>query len=130
MNRRTFLCGLTLGTLSMPLAAEAQRSGQVPRIGFLSNGKPGPASPEREAFRRGLRELGWIEGQTVTIEYRWAEGDPSRYPALAAELVQLKVDVIVLSGPPALQAVRRATSTIPVVFVMLGPIAAGFGAEG
>ncbi len=123
------LIGLVILAFSLilaPLAAEAQRSGRIPRIGYLSNGNPAKVSTEREAFRRGLRELGWVEGQNVTIEYRWAEGNPDRFPALVAEFVQLKVDVIVLSGPPALHAARRATSTIPVVFVVLAdPIAAG-----
>src|SRR2546425_11478068 len=123
------LIGLVILAFSLilaPLAAEAQRSGRIPRIGYLSNGNPAKVSTEREAFRRGLRELGWVEGQNVTIEYRWAEGNPDRFPALVAEFVQLKVDVIVLSGLPALHAARRATSTIPVVFVVLAdPIAAG-----
>ena len=122
MKRREFLCRLTLVTLVTPLAAEAQPS-RTPRIGFLSNGNP--TNPQQEAFRRGLRELGWIEGQTVTIEYRWADGDLSRFPVLVAELVQLKVDVIVLSGPPAVRAAQRATYTIPIVFVLLSDPAVG-----
>jgi hypothetical protein len=77
-------------------------------------------------FHRGLRELGWIEGQTVTIEYRWAEGNYDRYQVLAAELVQAKVDVIVVGRAPAIGAAQRATSTIPIVFVQLtDPVASG-----
>ncbi len=131
MNRRRFIAAGAMAILGAPLAAEAQRFGQLPRIGFLSNSAPTTtASPEREAFRRGLRELGWIEGQTVTIEYRWAEGNVDRISALAGELVQLKVDVIVLAGPLAIRAAQRATNTIPIVFVSLvDPVAAGFVAS-
>jgi ABC-type uncharacterized transport system substrate-binding protein len=127
VERRAFVAG-SLGLLAVPLAAGAQRSGQVPRIGYIGNGSPTtPASPQLEAFRQGLRELGYIEGQTVTIEYRWAEGNSDRLPALAADLARLKVDVIVLSGSPAIRAARDATSTIPLVFVMLAdPVIAGF----
>jgi putative ABC transport system substrate-binding protein len=115
MNRRTFLCGLTLGTLGLPLAAGAQQAGQVPRIGFLFYGSPGP-SPELDAFRQGLRELGYIEGQNITIEYRFASGRVGQLPELAAELVRLKIDVIVTPGTPASVAAKQATSTIPIVF--------------
>jgi putative tryptophan/tyrosine transport system substrate-binding protein len=83
--------------------------------------------PSELWFNRGLRELGWIEGQTIAIEYRWAEGNIDRLPALAAELVQAKVDVIVAAGPRAISAARESTPTIPVVFVYLAdPVAAGF----
>src|SRR5262245_46678551 len=102
MNRRTFLCGLTLGGLAAPLIAEAQAA-RVPRIGYLGNGGPPPV-PSELWFNRGLRALGWIEGQTIAIEYRWAEGNSDRLPALAAELVQAKVDVIVAAGPRAISA--------------------------
>jgi putative ABC transport system substrate-binding protein len=115
MNRRTFLCGLTLGTLGLPVAAEAQQGGNVPRIGFLFYGSPGP-SPELDAFRQGLRELGCIEGQNIAIEVRFASGRVERLPELAAELVRLKVDVIVTPGTPASVAAKQATSTIPIVF--------------
>jgi len=115
MNRRIFLCGLTLGTLALPAAAGAQQAGTVPRIGFLFYGPSGP-SPEIDAFRQGLRELGSIEGQNVTIEYRFASGRVERLPELAAELVRLKLDVIVAPGTPASLAAKQATSTIPIVF--------------
>jgi putative ABC transport system substrate-binding protein len=83
--------------------------------------------PQDEAFRRGLRELGWIDGQNVTIEYRWLEGNPERLPALIAELVDAKVDVILLSGTPAVRAAQKATRTIPIVFVVLtDPVTLGF----
>jgi putative tryptophan/tyrosine transport system substrate-binding protein len=80
-----------LGLLMAPLATEAQPAGQAPaRIGFISNADPQLAAPFIEAFRQGLRDLGWIEGQNVSIEYRWAEGKADRYPGLAAELVRLR----------------------------------------
>jgi putative tryptophan/tyrosine transport system substrate-binding protein len=124
MNRRTFLCGLTVGTLAAPLVAEAQPA-RVPRIGYLGNGSPPPVLSELP-FNRGLRELGWIEGQTVTIEYRWAEGKADQLPALADELVRAKVDVMVVAGGLGLRAGQRATSTIPIVFVILNdPVAVG-----
>jgi ABC-type uncharacterized transport system substrate-binding protein len=131
MDRRAFIA-TAAALLAAPLAAEAQRSGQVPRIGYIGNENPTtPASPQLEAFRQGLRELGYIEGQTVTIEYRWAEGDADRLPALAAELVQLKVDVIVLSGTPAIRAAQQATNSIPIVIgvILIDPARAGFVAS-
>jgi putative ABC transport system substrate-binding protein len=115
MNRRTFLCGLTLGTLALPLTAEAQQAGKVPRIGFLFFGSPGP-SRELDVFRQGLRELGYTEGQNIVIEVRFANGRVERLPELAAELVRLKPDVIVTPGTPASVAAKQATSTIPIVF--------------
>ena len=126
IGRREFISTVVLSLLTAPPAAEAQQTAKVPRIGYLGSGSPAP-SAQLEAFRKGLRDLGWIEGQSVVIEYRWADGDRSRFPALVAELVQLKVDVIVLSGPQALRAARESTRTIPVVFVYLAdPVAAGF----
>jgi putative ABC transport system substrate-binding protein len=101
--------------LGLPVAAAAQQAGKVPRIGFLFYGSPGP-SPELDAFRQGLRELGYIEGQNITIEYRFAGGRVGQLPELAAELVRLKIDVIVTPGTPASVAAKQATSTIPIVF--------------
>jgi putative ABC transport system substrate-binding protein len=115
MNRRTFLCGLTLGTLALPLAVEAQQSGKVPRIGFLFFGSPGP-SRELDAFRQGLRELGYTEGQNIVIEVRFANGRVERLPELATELARLNPDVLVTPGTPASLAAKQATSTIPIVF--------------
>src|SRR6266566_3745034 len=105
-HRRLIGLAVILSFVLAPLAGEAQPP-RSPRIGVLSNGNPTASNPQQEAFRRGLRELGWIEGQTVTIEYRWAAGDHRRFPILVAELVQLKVDVIVLSGPPAMRAAQK-----------------------
>ena len=124
MDRRTFI-GTAAALFGGPHIAEAQP--RTPTIGFLGNGNPTTGSSQLEAFRRGLRELGWIEGQTLAIEYRWAEGHPDRLPGLVAELVRAKVDVIVLSGPLSIRAAQRATSTIPIVFVLLiDPVTMGF----
>jgi putative ABC transport system substrate-binding protein len=112
---RTFLCGLILASFAMPLAAEAQQAGKAPRVGFLFYGSAGP-SPEVEAFRQGLRELGYVEGQNISIEYRFARGRIERLPELAAELVRLRPDVIVTPGTPGSMAAKQATSTIPIVF--------------
>jgi putative ABC transport system substrate-binding protein len=106
--------------------AEAQQAKKVPRIGVLSAGFPGP-SRLLDAFRQGLRELGYVEDQSIVIEYRYAEGKFNRLPDLAAELVRLKVDVIVAASAPAVQAAKNATSTIPIVQTGLtDPVAWGF----
>jgi putative ABC transport system substrate-binding protein len=105
--------------------AEAQPA-PIRRIGFLNPASPAPMGPMLEAFRQGLREQGWIEGQSLAIDYRWAHGDPQRIQALAADLVQLKVDVIFTTGTHPIRVVKEATSTIPVVFVVLvDPVATG-----
>ena len=109
--------GFGLGVLAAPLAAEGQPMAKVPRIGILRLGSP--PDPFVDAFRQGLRELGYVEGQNVHLEYRWAEGRDARLPALAADLVRLKVDVIVAGGTQA-QAAKQHTTTIPIVM----PIAA------
>ena len=121
------LCAIIAALGLLATTPAAAQPGRVARIGWLGNGTPrGTSSPELEAFRRGLRERGWIEGQTVTIEFRWAEGTPNRLPALVAELVQQKVDVILLSGTAAMRAAQSVTRTVPVVFVVLAdPVAAG-----
>jgi putative tryptophan/tyrosine transport system substrate-binding protein len=118
---------LTLSLLAAPLAAQAQRPGKIPRIGVLH---PGAASsPLVEAFRHGLHDLGYVEGETVHIEYRFAAGQFERLPALAAELAQLPVDVLVTDGPGALAA-RHATATIPIVFaVFAAPVEEGLVAS-
>jgi putative ABC transport system substrate-binding protein len=116
-DRRRFLMGLGL-LLASPAVAHAQPTGKVPRVGYLFYGSPGP-SPEIDAFRQGLRELGYIEGQSVVIEYRFASGQVERYPALAAELVGMNVDVIVAPATPQALAAKQATSSIPIVFVLV-----------
>jgi putative tryptophan/tyrosine transport system substrate-binding protein len=115
MERRAFMALISGALLGAPLATQAQQGGKVWRIGFLFYGSPGP-SPELGAFRQGLTEHGYIEGQDITIDYRFASGRVGRLPELAAELVRLKPDVIVTPGTPASQAAKQATSTIPIVF--------------
>lgn len=112
MDRRTWLIG-SLGLLAAPLAVDAQQAGKISRIGFLFFGSPAP-SRELDAFRQGLREHGYIEGQNIAVEYRFASGEVERLPELAAELVRLKVDVIVTPGTPPSLAAKQATSTIPI----------------
>src|SRR3990172_7337915 len=102
------IAALALGILLAPLAAEAQQARKGPRIGFLFYGSPGP-SPELDAFREGLRELGYIEGQNITVEYRFASGRVERLPELAVELVRLKLDVIVAPNTPPAMAAKQAT---------------------
>src|SRR5215831_12841891 len=120
------LCAL-LFALSHP--ARAQQPKKVPRIGYLSPADPGSESTRSEPIRRALRALGYVEGQNIAIEYRYAEGNVDRFSELAAELVHLKVDVIVASGGPRLiQAAKNAIKTIPIVMVGAGidPVEAGF----
>ncbi len=123
---------LALCLLAAPLAAAAQPLEKVPRVGYLSPGSASdPARLRRfEAFRQGLRELGYVEGQNIAIESRWAEGKYDRYHALAADLVRLKVDVIVAVGGAATQAAQRATRTIPLVMsVVIDPLGSGLVAN-
>ena len=115
MNRRTFLAGTGAVLLAAPFAAEAQQAAKVPRIGYLSLNLAGNPHT-REAFRQGLRDPGYLEGRNVVIEYRDAEGKLERHPALAAELVALKVDVIVAVSTPQALAAKQATRTLPIVF--------------
>ena len=106
---------------------EAQQAGRVPRIGYLS-GSPASAVAElNEAFRQGVRELGYVEGKNIVIEWRSGEGKRDRLPALAAELVRLKVDLIVTAGPLVTRAAQKATSTIPIVMAQdPDPVGNGF----
>jgi putative ABC transport system substrate-binding protein len=129
MNRRnTLLALLAFGVA--PLASEAQQRGKVARIGRLSPLSASADAPVREGLRQGLRDLGWVEGQNLAIENRFAEGNVRRLPALAAELVRLNVDVIVTGSVPAAAAAKNATATIPIVMVMTGdPVASGLAAS-
>ncbi|MBI2089239.1 MAG: ABC transporter substrate-binding protein, partial [Deltaproteobacteria bacterium] len=117
-----------LGILAMPIAAEAQRQAKVPRLGYVSgSGDPSAAGPHVEAFRQGLRDRGYIEGKNILVEYRYAEGKLDRVPGLVAELLQLKVDVLVIGLLlPGVRAAKEATKTIPIVMVSaVDPVAAG-----
>ena len=120
MNRRTFLSALSGSLLAAPLAAEAQQTGKVYRVAFLGSTSPSGYASQMEAFRRGLRDLGYVEGQNLVIEFRWAQGKNERLPELAAELVRLKPDVLVTHGPPGALAAKRATDTIPIVLGAIG----------
>ncbi len=127
MDRRTFMSGVTLGLIAAPLAAEAQPAGKVYRVGVLSPGNPGTGIA---AFGLGIRRLGWVPGQNLIIEQRFAGGDLGRLPALAAELVSLKVDVI-LASSVAIPAARAATRTIPTImtFAVDDPVEEGWVAS-
>jgi putative tryptophan/tyrosine transport system substrate-binding protein len=127
MDRRRFLQTSLAGVLAAPLGAEAQQTGKVYRIGYLGGTGPAVVAPSMAAFRDGLRALGWIEGQGVLIDERWAEGKAERLSGLAAELVRLKVDVIVTPGSPATRVAKDATATIPIVMVnTTDPVSQGF----
>ena len=113
-------------TIIAPFSAEAQQSGKIHRIGFLSPNTPAIVSDSVEALRTGLRDLGYFDGHNLTIEYRYAEGQLKRLPQLAAELVRLNVHLIIAPSSPAVIAARDATKQIPIVFSMTGdPIATG-----
>ena len=118
--RLAFTITLLLGGLCSPSAAEAQQAAKVARIGYLSLNLAASPPNLHEAFRQGLRDLGYVEGRNVVIEYRDAEGKPERLPALAAELVALKVDVIVAGSTPHALAAKQATRTLPIVFIGAG----------
>jgi putative ABC transport system substrate-binding protein len=120
---------MTVLLITVPPAA-AQQAGKVPRIGYLGASTPFAGSARIEAFRQGLRELGYVEGKNIVIEQRSAEGKADRLPSLAAELVRLKVDVIVTAGPTDTRAAKRATSTIPIVMSQdSDPVGNGFVAS-
>jgi putative ABC transport system substrate-binding protein len=128
MNRRELMM-LLAAAMGAPRAARAQQKA-MPVIGYLTTGSPDPNSPYLAAFRQGLSETGYVEGQNVAMEYRWAEGHYDRLPALAADLVSRKVDVIVApGGTPTALAAKNATSTIPIVFRTGEPVADGLVAS-
>jgi putative tryptophan/tyrosine transport system substrate-binding protein len=128
--RRAFLATLASGLLAAPLAVEAQQAGRVSRIGLLSSASSSAGADRLRAFKEGLHALGYVEGRNLIIEYRWAEGRDERLPALAADLVRLKVDMIVTQGTSASLEARRVSATMPVVFAVAGdPVAAGLVAS-
>ena len=129
MKRRQFITLLGGAATMWPLRAGAQQQARLPTVGFLGAATPSAWGPYTAAFVARLRELGWIEGRTIAIEYRWADGRAERYAAIAAEFVQRKVDVIVTSGTAA-GAVKLATSVIPIVFaVAVEPLSSGLVAN-
>ena len=115
MRRRDFIKGLAGSAVTLPLAARAQQKA-IPVVGFINSASPKPYAPNVEGFLQGLKDAGYIEGRNVSIEYRWAEGQYDRLPAMAAELVRRDVTVIV-ANTPAAPIVKAATSTIPVIFL-------------
>jgi putative ABC transport system substrate-binding protein len=128
IGRRDFIT-LLGGAAAWPLAARAQHAA-VPVVGYLGTGTPALQGQWAAAFSQRLRELGWVEGRTVAIEYRWAEGRAERFAAIAAELVRLKVDVIVTGSTPASLAAKQATSLIPIIFAAVGdPVGNGLVAS-
>jgi putative ABC transport system substrate-binding protein len=117
-----FACGL----LAAPLAADAQQAGRTVTIGYLGNSSPSLESNFVEAFRKGLRQLGYVEGRNLIIRFAWAEGQQERHPVLARELVRLKPDVILTAGTPGTLAAKQATQSIPIVMAIAGdPVGAG-----
>jgi putative ABC transport system substrate-binding protein len=129
INRRTFIGTMAGGLLAAPLAARAQQPDRVRRIGLLLPyiESDSQAQARITAFRAALQERGWVDGRNAGFEFRYAEGQPDRLPALAADLVQKKVDVILTAGTESTDAARKATKTIPIVMAAVGdPIAAGF----
>jgi putative tryptophan/tyrosine transport system substrate-binding protein len=130
MRRREFFAFVGGTAAAWPLVARAQKSGKVSIIGFLGATTPSVWSAFVTAFLQRLRELGWIDGSTVAIEYRWAQGRDELYAEFAAEFVRLKVDVIVTAGTDATMAVQKATSDIPIVFAAVGdPVGTGLVAS-
>jgi putative ABC transport system substrate-binding protein len=126
VKRREFITLLGGAAATWPFAARAQQPTKLPTIGLLGQSTRSAASEWTAAFVQRLRELGWIEGRTIAVEYRWAEGREERFAEIAAEIVRLRVDVIVTSGTPQVLAVKQATSVIPIVFATAGdPIGTG-----
>jgi len=121
-TRRELLIALGAGALAAPLTSFAQQKGKVWRIGFLGAATASGLADRVEALRAGLRDLGYVEGKNIVIEYRWAEEKYERLPELAAELVRLKVEVIVTGGSPGILAAKSATTTIPIVMASSGDV--------
>ena len=130
MRRREFITLVGGAAVTWPLAARAQQARKVPTVGFLGQSTPLGESERAAAFAQRLRELGWVEGRTIAIEYRWAAGRNERLAEIAAEFVQLKMDVMVAGGTPPVLAAMQATSIIPIVFASAGdPVGTGLVAS-
>ena len=130
MERRAFISGATFGLLAAPLAADARNSAKAVRIGWLGLASPGPEVLRIvDAFKQGLRQLGYVEGQNVAFEYRWANGQSERLPDLAAELVLVKVDLIASASTLGVLAAKQATSTTPIIFLGADSNALGLGSR-
>jgi ABC-type uncharacterized transport system substrate-binding protein len=130
MSRRAITLFVILSVLVIPFAADAQQGQRVYRVGVLETISPALNAANFDAFRQGLRALGYVEGQNLVIEYRSADGDASRFPALASELVRLQVDVLVTRGTPAALAAKDAVGAIPVVMAAIGePLGLGIVAD-
>ena len=126
MRRRDFTVLFVVGTTMWPLHIHAQQSRKIPRIGVLLPGAPASSSPRTKAFLDGLRELGYVEGRTIAIEWKWGNDQLDTLSGLAADLVRSNVDVIVTGGTPAAKALKATTRTIPIVMAVVGdPVAAG-----
>src|SRR5438105_14268379 len=125
MRRREFISLIVSVALAWPIVAQAQQPKKIPRLCFLTF-DPGTLQSNRFDFFEGLRDLGYVDGQTITIDYLSANGRGDRFPALAAECLRLKADIIAVSTTPAAQAAKNATSTIPIVMIALGdPVGSG-----
>src|SRR5262245_6381031 len=130
LHRRSFITLLGGAAASWPLAARAQQPGKRPIVGFLGDSTPLAESERAAAFARRLHDLGWIEGRTIAIEYRWADGRSERLAEIAAEFARLKVDIIVTGGTPAVMAAKQAAPVVPIVFAAVGdPVGVGFVAS-
>jgi len=126
VSRRIFSCALCAMLFALCVSAQAQQTGKIFRIGFLDNSTASGSAVLVDACRQELSKLGWIEGKNIAIEYRFAEGKNDRVPELAADLVRLKVDLIVATATPVAVAAKSATATIPTVMISAGdPVAAG-----
>src|SRR5262245_62632286 len=120
LKRREVITLLGGAAAAWPLAARAQQSAKRPIVGFLGDSTPLAESERAAAFARRLHDLGWIEGRTIAIEYRWADGRSERLAEIAAEFARLKVDIIVTGGTPAVMAAKQAAPIVPIVFAAVG----------
>ena len=130
MSNKIICLALSAMLFALSLSAEAQQPTKIPRIGYLGFGSPSTIPDRIEAFRQGLRELGYVEGKNIIIEWRHAEGKADRLPSLAAELLRLKVEIIVTNGPYSTRAAKQATVTVPIVMASVGdPVGDGIVAS-